>query len=181
MQRRRTLPVREAERKESSRLLMRHSQTVNRCTASRRVLRGIVAPILRRETANQAIDSAMRRLRTAKDFCSFTLMLPSLPHRSALFRRHHQLVLFLFDLGQRFGSLSELQKRAFRSDSVHQQNRIHSTARLTHRSMRSPLDHARSLFAQRNRQQSPTNDSQRPALRRLWTSRAAPESDESRE
>ena len=160
---------------------MRHEQTFNRCTASRRVRRGVIAPILRRENANHATDSMMRRLRTAKDFCSFTLMLPSLPLRSAPFRRRHrQLVLFLFDLGLRFGSPSELQKRAFRSDSVHQQNRVHSTGRLTPRSMRSPLDSERSLFAQRNRQQSPPNDSQRPALRRLWASRAAPESDESR-
>ena len=58
---------RKTERKESSRLLMRHEQTVNRCTASGRVLRGIIAPILRRETANQAIDSVMRRLRTPKE------------------------------------------------------------------------------------------------------------------
>ena len=58
---------RKTERKESSRLLMRHEQTVNRCTESGRVLRGIIAPILRRENANQAIDSVMRRLRTPKE------------------------------------------------------------------------------------------------------------------
>ena len=98
----------------------------------------------------------MRRLAMKKAVCSSTLILPLHPLRSAQFRRcHRQLIVSLFDLGQRLESPSEPQTWAFRSDSVHQQNRIHSMARLTPRTMRIPLDAERLLLAQRNRQQSP--------------------------
>ena len=113
-------------------------------------------PCFAQRTANQAIDSVMRRLAMKKAVCSSTLILPLHPLRSAQFRRcHRQLIVSLFDLGQRLESPSEPQTWAFRSDSVHQQNRIHSMARLTPRTMRIPLDAERLLLAQRNRQQSP--------------------------
>lgn len=169
------------EQKESTGLLIRLEQTDNLCATSRRVLRGIIAPVLRRESANQATDSVMRRLRTPKDVCSFTPIPPLHPHRLADFRRHRQLVVPLLALGQRFGILSEPQTRAFRSNSVHQQSRIHSMARLTHGVVRIPRDEEGCLLVRRNRQQSLPFDLQSPTLRRLRASRAAKASNESRE
>ena len=63
------------EHKKSTVLLIRLAQTDNRCATSRRVLRGVVAPVLRGENANRAIDSVMRRLRMPKDVCSLPVRL----------------------------------------------------------------------------------------------------------
>ena len=112
-----------AERKKSTRLFMCHDQTDNPCATPRRIYRGIIAPVLRKENAIQAMDSVMGRLWTPTNVCSYTPSPPPHPHRSAHYRCHLcQTVVPLIDLGQRFGSPLEPQKRAFRSDSVHQQH-----------------------------------------------------------
>ena len=111
------------EYKKSTRLFMRHDQTDNPCATSRRVHRGIIAPVLRNENATQAMDSVLRRLWTPADVCSFTRRPPIHPDRSVRFHLYHcHLDVLLLDQGERFGSLSKPRTPVFRSDSVHQQH-----------------------------------------------------------
>ena len=116
------------ERKKSTRLFIRHDQTDNPCATSRRIHRGIIAPVLRKENATQAMDFVMRRLWTPADVRSFTRPLPIPPDRSVRFHLHlyHcRLDVHPFDQGGRFGSLSKPRTRAFRSEFVHQQHHGH--------------------------------------------------------
>ena len=112
-----------AERKKSTRLFMCHDQTDNPCATPRRIYRGIIAPVLRKENAIQAMDSVMGRLWMPTDVCTFTRIPPIHPDRSVRFHLYHcHLDVLLLDQGERFGSLSKPRTPVFRSDSVHQQH-----------------------------------------------------------